>query len=194
MLFKNTPKKTQDIKPLKRKGMGKLKLTGYILGAYLVFAGGLFTYNTTSNFINSHDFRTPIVFQNPIPKKDIKLISPVSTKSGVLIKKAYAEKPYSIDQDIKDVFGEHYDKAMILLKGAGCSENAKLNPTAVNTAGNYPQGSADVGVFQINDHWQGVSNIAFLKDPRINIRMAWNIYSRDGFSFKLWTCGRYHGI
>lgn len=95
-----------------------------------------------------------------------------------------------IRQEIELVFGEHYEKAMIVLS----CENADLDPEAVNTAGNEPAGSADVGVFQINDHWQRVGNHAFLKDYKINIRIAFNIYERDGESFKLWTCGRKYGV
>lgn len=87
---------------------------------------------------------------------------------------------------VKEVFGDHADKAFAVL---GC-ENSALNPKVVNTAGNTPVGSADVGLFQINDYWQKVGNRAFLTDYKINTQIAWNIYQANGYSFERWTCGR----
>ena len=91
---------------------------------------------------------------------------------------------------IIEVFGTHSAKAFRLLS----CENSTLDPRKTNTYGNTPSTSTDWGVFMINDHWQGVTNKAFLTDYKINIQMAWNIYSRDGYTFKLWTCGRKLGI
>ena len=101
----------------------------------------------------------------------------------------------AVDQEIHEVFGTYYSKAMLLLQGNGqlgaCHENAGLNPNAVNV---NSDGSRDVGIFQINTRWQGVTNEAFLTDYHINIRMAWNIFERNHHSFSLWTCGRAYGI
>lgn len=94
-----------------------------------------------------------------------------------------------IEQMIIDVFGEHSDKAFKLLT----CENPRHDPNAINTSGNYPEGSKDVGVFQINEYWQEV-NYRFLLDPEINIRIAWKIYENNGFTFERWTCGRRLGI
>lgn len=102
---------------------------------------------------------------------------------------AKGEENQEIREMIKEVFGEHADKAFKLLS----CENAKLNPKAINTAGNTPKGSKDVGVFQINEHWQGV-NAKFLLDPELNIRIAWKIYKDSGYSFKMWSCGKKLGI
>lgn len=107
----------------------------------------------------------------------------------------------AIDDEIKLVFGSHYDKAMLLLRGNGavnsCKENSSLNPFAVNKNKDNI-GSTDYGVFQINDYWQGFRHMGkaeqFLMDYKINIRVAWRIYQDDGYSFKLWTCGRANGI
>lgn len=96
-----------------------------------------------------------------------------------------------IKQEIKDVFGVHANKAFKLLS----CENGKLNPLAVHDNEKWGQGKGkDWGIFQINDHWQGVSNKSFLTDWKINIRMAWNIYSRDHNSFKLWACSKKVGV
>ena len=102
----------------------------------------------------------------------------------------------SIEKIILEVFGEHSDKAMLLLTAKECGENKSLDPKAKNhnrnEFGNID--STDYGIFQINNKWQKITNEAFLFDPEINVRIAWNIYSRDGYSFKLWTCGRALGI
>lgn len=91
---------------------------------------------------------------------------------------------------VTEVFGEHADKAFKVL----ACENHALNPKAVNRAGNFPEGSEDRGLFQINDFHQRVENKAFLFDYKVNTHIAYNIFSRDGYSFKLWTCGRKLGI
>lgn len=104
----------------------------------------------------------------------------------------------SIEDKIRQVFKEHTWKAMLLLQGNGtdgaCAENKTLNPTALNDNTKWGGVGKDWGVFQINDKWQGVSNTKFLKDPDINIRMAWRLYEDNGYSFKLWTCGKVYGI
>lgn len=92
---------------------------------------------------------------------------------------------------IKQVFGKDSSKAFELLQD--CGENHALNPLAKNY-NNDIYNSIDWGVFQINDHWQGVTNPAFLTDWKINVQMADNIYTRDHHSFKLWTGGRKCGI
>jgi len=106
-----------------------------------------------------------------------------------------------LEDEIKEVFGEHADKAFLILKGRGdgtCAENRYLDPKAKNR--NWIKGqpgkysSTDWGVFQINDHWQGVTNTKFLLDPSINIRMAWRIFEDSGYTFKMWTCGKAWGV
>jgi hypothetical protein len=92
-----------------------------------------------------------------------------------------------VDREVAVVFGTHYAKARRLL----ACENRALDPYAVHV---NQDGSRDIGVFQINTYWQGVTNEAFLTDYRINIRMAWNIYERSGHTFSRWSCGRTLGI
>ncbi len=93
-----------------------------------------------------------------------------------------------IDAYIAEVFGNDADKFNSVLD----CENHARNPLAKNY-NDDKYNSIDWGIAQINDHWQGVTNPAFLTDWKINILMAHNIYTRDG-SFKLWTCGRKLGI
>ena len=124
-----------------------------------------------------------------------KIISPCpDTGCGVLVKTVYAkDSELTINQEIYKVFGVYGDRAMKLLTGQGCSENKSLNPTAINVNKDVV-GSKDFGVFQINNYWQGVSNTKFLLDPHINIQMAYKIFVDSGYSFKMWTCGKYHNI
>jgi len=91
---------------------------------------------------------------------------------------------------IKEVFGQDADKAFELLN----CENHALNPFALNDNEAWGGVGKDYGIFQINNKWQGVTNEAFLYDWKINILIAHNIYTRDGNTFKLWTCGRKLGI
>lgn len=94
-----------------------------------------------------------------------------------------------ISEYIQQVFGVDSPKAFKLLS----CENHALNPEAVNTAGNFPAGSRDIGVFQINEYWQK-TQAAFLFDYRINVDIAHNIYTRSGNSFDMWSCGKRMGI
>lgn len=144
----------------------------FILGTVLVI--GKYVYD-----VNIGDYRN---FTPPI--------SPLS----LVRDQAYAETPENkpetqkqqITDEINQVFGNYAPTALKLLS----CENNSLNPQAINDNMKWGGVGKDWGVFQINDKWQGVSNVAFLTDYHINIRMAWNIFSRDGYSFKMWTCGR----
>jgi len=102
---------------------------------------------------------------------------------------------------IIDVFGEHADKAFLLLQGDGagtCAENRHLDPDAMNDNTQWGGVGKDWGIFQINDHWQGFRHAGkaeqFLTDPELNIRIAWRIFEDNGYSFSRWTCGRVYGI
>lgn len=113
--------------------------------------------------------------------------APTTDKAYALVLPTVTPTPdekQEIRDYIKTVFGKDSDKAFKLLK----CENASLNPKAINTAGNFPEGSRDIGVFQINEYWQDV-NAKFLFDPKINVQIAYKIFKDDG-SFKMWSCSR----
>lgn len=90
---------------------------------------------------------------------------------------------------IKEVFGEDSDKAFKVLS----CENHALNPNAVNTAGNVPAGSRDLGIFQINEYWQRTQG-KFLLNWKINVLVAHQIFTDNGNTFERWTCGRKLGV
>lgn len=56
----------------------------FVLISFAVY-GGMVFYNT-------HDFRSPILFQNPIPKKQLNILSPTASRSAFL-QQTYAEVP-----------------------------------------------------------------------------------------------------
>lgn len=121
------------------------------------------------------------------------IISPVPADFNIEIVEEELEEGKSEREEIrayiKEVFGRDADKAFMVLS----CENSSLDPHAVNTAGNKPEGSRDTGVFQINEYWQKVQ-YRFLLNWKINIQIAHQIYTDNGNSFERWTCGRKLGI
>ncbi len=118
-----------------------------------------------------------------------KFVSPLPDAAYATTIKTYpvvSGTPHNaIRDEIDQVFGSDAPKAYKLLS----CENSSLNPNAVNTAGNYPVGSRDIGIFQVNEFWQKV-NAKFLFDPTINIQIAHKIYTDSGNNFSMWSCGK----
>lgn len=170
----------------KNKNLWKKYLSIYLLIVVLACTVGAF--KPTPKQVEAQTIISPIANNTIVEPASAGVQAPTPTPT-VTAHRAVGTVQDQIRDDIKNVFGQYADKAFKLLS----CENSSFNPNAKNV--NSDQwNSTDWGVFQINDHWQGVSNKAFLQDPAINIRMAYNIFSRDGYSFKLWTCGRKLGI
>lgn len=128
----------------------------------------------------------PVLSEDPIASVSMKVMpKKVDVKKEEEKNTQYQE----IDAEIKRVFGEDYDKAKKVLS----CENSSLNPSAVNTAGNVPAGSRDIGVFQINEYWQATQG-KFLFNWKINIQIAHQLFTENGKQFNLWTCGRKLGV
>ena len=89
---------------------------------------------------------------------------------------------------VYEVFGEYYDKAILLLTGNGeCGgENKLLDPYAVNS---NSDGSRDRGIFQINDKFHPLTDEQAF-DYRQNIDYAWRMFVNDNYTFIRWTAGR----
>lgn len=94
---------------------------------------------------------------------------------------------------IVKVFGEHSDKAFLLLKGEGCAENRTLNPKAVNDNRTWGGVGRDRGIFQINDKYHPLTDDQAF-DFKQNIDYAYRMFENDNYHFVRWTCGRYHNI
>ena len=143
---------------------------------------------------------TPIACEDAFkitPPRVARAIEPTPTVEPVL---ASEDQQKEIEAYIKTVFGKDSDKAMRLLTDRKCHENMSLDPEAVNRnwikgeTGKYS--SSDWGVFQINDKWQGFNHqsVKFLKNYKVNIEVAKQLFDESGGSFKLWTCGKVLGI
>lgn len=161
--------------------MESIKLIKNILISFflLVIIVGWDVAHSENPVVSANEVVTIVATPTPTTKPIVVTHTPIPT--------ALPNK--EIADIIKEVFKEDSDKAFKLLS----CENASLNPKAINTAGNKPKGSKDVGVFQINEYWQGV-NSKFLLDPEINTRIAYKIFEDNGNSFERWTCGRKLGI
>ena len=92
----------------------------------------------------------------------------------------------AIINEIREVFGKDSDDAFRILS----CENKGLRPDAVNT---NTDGSKDYGIFQINNKWQGVTNVSFLTDWKINVNMAKRIFDGRG-NWSAWACAKKVGL
>lgn len=88
---------------------------------------------------------------------------------------------------IKQTFGEDSEDAIAIAK---CESGLRPNAINHNTDANQ---TTDYGVFQINDHWQGVDNTNFLFDYKINILMAKAIFDGRG-NWSAWVCAQKLGL
>lgn len=167
----------------------------YFLFCGLVFTGLLhsvtpYVLQVNDTFHNIVSALTPVseasnesVIATPLPYT---MIFPTVTPTPLPDQKPDTD---TIDGYIQEVFGNDADKAFTLLQ----CENSSHNPDTVNTAGNYPEGSRDIGVFQINEYWQDV-NPKYLFNWRINVLIAKQLYDENNHTFVMWTCGRRLGI
>lgn len=106
--------------------------------------------------------------------------------------KVVIENPTSEQEQIiafiKQVFGKDSYQA---LRVAKCESGIRAR--AVNDNTKWGGVSQDLGVFQINKHYQGVTNPNFLLDYKINVLMAHKIFTERG-NWSAWTCSRTLGI
>ena len=182
--------------------------TKMILSVYAIILWTAFAICATlyvDSYLNTYTFRwqSPIIIQFPLVQTP-KVITPLpktaaKKKKVSMVDEAFAQvKTYPVAQDtseqvetrkyIEQVFGSDADTAFQLLS----CENHSLNRDAVNTAGNSPVGSRDIGVFQVNEFWQKVQG-KFLFNWKTNIEIAHDIFVANG-NFQVWTCGRTLGI
>lgn len=100
---------------------------------------------------------------------------------------------------VYEVFGDDYDKAILVLQGVKdlngnvlCGgENYNIRPEAVNV-NHHKDGSIsrDFGPFQINDRFHPVYELNLDTDWKANIRYAKRMFDNDGGTFsKRWVAG-----
>lgn len=118
--------------------------------------------------------------------------APKADLSHEYIKPVIATQPTEREQIvtyINEVFGKDASNA---IKVFTCESG--LNPRAYNDNTSWGGVGHDLGVAQINDHYQMVTNKDFLYDYKINILMAKQIFDKWGHNFHAWTCGRKLGL
>ena len=89
---------------------------------------------------------------------------------------------------ITDTFGKDAPQALMIAK---CESG--LRPNALNDNTTWGGVSQDLGLFQINKKYQGVTNPNFLYNYKINTLMAKQIFDSRG-NWSAWSCAKYLGI
>lgn len=115
------------------------------------------------------------------PESDVKVtLSPTPTATPT------PSLPDSIEQEIREVFGQYADEA---LKVAKCESGFKN----VSNEGMNRDKSVDAGVFQVNSI-HGISK-KWLLNHQINIRVAKQIFDESHQSWKHWYSSfKCHGL
>ena len=134
-----------------------------------------------------------------VKAQDTQIVVPSPTPTTELITVAQKEvvEPNTIEEYIKYKFGEHSNKAMLLLQGQGsgtCAENRNLDPKAVNDNRTWGGVGRDVNIFQINDFYHPVKVLNLENDWKANINYAYRMFENDNFTFVRWSCGKVYGI
>lgn len=93
-------------------------------------------------FIDEHEFRSPIIFQNPIPVKERHILSPVASVSAQMIHIKTRDE-MTDEEYIRFVFQEAGDIAVAIAKAESGLHEGKVNIHNSN-------GSIDYGCWQIN--------------------------------------------
>lgn len=125
--------------------------------------------------------------------QDIQVVVPTPTEEPKLITVVQENDLDTVEGYIRYKFGEHADKAFLLLQGKECAENRSLNPKAVNDNTTWGGVGRDRGIFQINSVFHPLTDEQAF-DWKQNIDYAFRMFANDNYSFKRWTCGKFYGI
>ena len=133
-----------------------------------------------------------MVFMGGVKENEPELIRPIYKVEEVQAEEPVLTQEEQIENYIRFKFGEHADKAFLLLKGRGvgsCAENRYLDPIAVNDNTTWGGLGRDCGIFQINDFYHPYS-CEEMKDWKANIDYAFRMFENDNYTFSRWTCGK----
>jgi hypothetical protein len=92
------------------------------------------------------------------------------------------ETKEEIQAEIVRVFGQDAENALCIAK-----MESGFRADARNINGNYPAGSVDRGVFQLNSHWQSHISDAEAFDAKSNIAQAKRIFDAWGGTWNAWS-------
>lgn len=127
----------KDIPNLKPKKKGHKWLMTKI--SFMIILVLLAIYGINS-FIEAHEFRSPIIFQNPIPLKERHILNPVASASAAVIHIKTREE-MTDEEYIKYKFKEDGKIAVAVVK----AESGMEKKVGMNT-----NGTIDIGCMQIN--------------------------------------------
>ena len=106
-----------------------------------------------------------------------KLISPIPEGYlPTIVKVVYAKESDDIETNIRQVFQEHAEEAIAI---SNCESH--MRPNAVG------DGGKSIGLFQINQRWHKIEP-RFLKNPKVNIAVAYQLFKESNFKWNLWSC------
>ena len=156
-----------EIKPLKKENS---KLAWLLFKFSLLFFLVCTSLYGLVTFYNTHDFRTPILFQNPVPSKHTNvIISPVATPSGK------TTMVVSDEEYIRAKFGNHGDIAVAIVKA---ESGLKADIVHVNN-----NNSVDFGCWQVNSVHLGQVDVDTLLDCKKATDWVYdNLYQDQGFN------------
>ena len=157
------------------KGLEKI----ITLMAIIAVLGGANQYLESKEVSASTSATEPspdIDFGQAYPGEEVSVATPSATLA--------LEFNTKVEAYIYEVFGPHYDMAMLLLKGNGdCGgENRTLNPSAVNDNTVWGGVGRDRGVFQINSVYHPLTDEQAF-DYRKNIEYAFRMFENDNYKF-----------
>jgi len=104
----------------------------------------------------------------------------------------YVEPELTFESYVKEKFGEHADKAFLLLEGNEvCSgENKTHNPDAINDNTTWGGVGVDRGYWQINSVYHPHVSDWCASDIKCSTDYAWRMFENDDYTFVRWTSGR----
>lgn len=171
---------------------------------FSVYAAESATTITVSDSLNSLNGFSESETPN-IKPGDLNIEITNSDKEPVITNLVGSDSNNYIESDLKNptkqeiidyiniVFGKDAPDAIKLITEC---ENRQMDPNAVNTSN--ANGSADYGLFQINDiHWggyyfDGTPYGDFKRNWQENVRVAYDIFTRWGWG--KWSCGPVMGL
>jgi len=98
----------------------------------------------------------------------------------------------------KDLVARYFPKSeLINALRIMSKENGSADPERVSVPNKDKWKSRDYGLFQLNDHWQGNrvgGDVEQFKNPETNVKIAYNIWSESGNSWRLWSTAKKLGL
>jgi hypothetical protein len=116
-----------------------------------------------------------------------------TTESHTTVKSVeMVEKPLTFENYVREKFGEHADKAFLLLEGNEVcgGENKAHNPNAINDNTVWGGVGVDRGYWQINNVYHPHVSDWCASDIKCSTDYAWRMFENDNYTFRRWTAGK----